>query len=372
VLWPSKLTVAGAVIALDEVLAAVTIHHGRQGTMDQATPSTCQVELEPVPRAFVQAFTVGAPLALEVRDGAAAPLPRFTGWITDAALDDDHLTVVAVALVSKLGRYPIGAADWPVETWTARVTRCFAEAGLSSSLELQAGPFNPTLAARTAATAGPTTLADYLNFLAPMVGAAVVDRPNGKVLVQASDARTLATLYRLDPAAIAFAPVWREELPAGNRVTVRYTGDQSQSVIVSDATSVAFYGERAATIDTNFSSVVDATTRANQRVARTAFAHWTILDASVLRGLDLAVGQALELDTMPPASPFLTWTPILEGWTDTISGEDWTMALALSDPLASGLSLPWVAVPTTLAYQWNTIDQALAWKDALTLDELAA
>lgn len=371
-LWPSEVKVDTTVIPLAGVLAAVSIHHGRADAQDDPTTSSCQLQLLDVSRPFVEAFRVGVPLTLSVKDGAAAQVPRFSGWITDAALEDDLLTVIATGLVAKLGRYPIGSADYPVETWTARLTRVFTEAGLASSLVLQAGPFNPPLAARTAATAGPTTLADYLNFLAPMVGAAVCDRPDGKVLVQTMDARTLASLTPIAPADVAFAPSWKEELPAGNHVTVRYTGDQSQSVTAQDASSIAIYGRRAVTIDTAFTTQADAQTRADLRVSRTAYSHWTIPAANVLRGLDLAIGAPLELTELPPASPFLVWTPVLEGWTDTIEGDAWTMALALSDPLASGLALPWNGVPVTPVYHWNTIDPAVAWSQALTLDALEA
>ena len=44
------------------------------------------------------------------------------------------------------------------------------------------------------------------------------------------------------------------------------------------------------------------------------------------------------------------------------------MELALADPLLSGLTLPWNAVPT--GDKWNTINQTVAWKDALTLGDL--
>lgn len=518
--WPSTVTVAGTAIPLDQVLAELTVHHGREDVNSELSPATCQLVLSPVTHSFVQAFHVGDTLAVNIRDGAAAEIPRFTGWITDATLEEDTLTVIGAALSARLSLHTIGTVDWPAETWSARVTRCFTDAGLAASLELQTPKFNPPLAARTAATAGATNLADYLNFLAPMVGAAIADRPNGKILVQPTDARTIsappnlvtngdfetdiagwvpynpadsATLARstvyqhsgqaslrivtsrglggypgahggpytltpgnaytasawvyvvegipvrlavygnalgtlialsgqsqaagwqyltvdfvahatvaahdlivqravtdgaasiyadevrivssvtpppqpIDPALVAYVPVWTQQLPAGNKVTVRYTGDQSQSVTVSDAASIAIYEERPVTIDTAFSNTADATTRANQRLARSAYPHWNIPAATILRGLDLKIGQAVTLTGFPPAAPYNPWTPILEGWTDQIAGDEWTMELALSDPLASALLLPWNAVPAS--YLWNTINPATAWKDALTLDTL--
>ena len=78
----------------------------------------------------------------------------------------------------------------------------------------------------------------------------IADKPDGRIIVQAIGARTLGAGYPLDPAEVAYAPVWVEELPRGNIVTVRYTGDQSESVTTQDATSIALYGERSETIDT--------------------------------------------------------------------------------------------------------------------------
>lgn len=372
-LWPDSVVVDGVAIALADVLADVTIHHGRADVSDDPTASTCQLVLHDVDRAFVKAFRVGVPLVVTARDGAAAAAPRFTGTVTDARLDVDELTAIAAGRLSTLARYPVGAVNWPAETWSARVARIFAEAGLASVLEVHPDPaFDPVLVARDTATAGPTTLGDYLTFLAPMVGAAVTDRTTGAILVQAIGARSLSTAAPLAPADVAYAPAWDQVLPPGNVVTVRYTGDQSEQVTVRDDTSVAFYGERPRTIDTAFASSSDATKRASSALARGAYSHWNIPQAPIVRGLQLAIGQPVTLSQMPPASPYVPWTPIVEGWEDTITGDEWTMLLSLSDPLASGLVLPWIAVPATAAYRWNTINQTTPWRAALTLDDLTA
>lgn len=372
-LWPSTVKLAGVTIPLDGILSDLTIHHGREDISDEPTATTCQLTLLDVPRELTLAFEVGQTLAVNVKDAAAPEVPRFTGTVTDATLQDNELTVIAVGDVSKLRHYVVGEGDWPVESWSSRVTRIFTEAGLAARLELHPDPaFNPQLAARVNETAGPTTLGDYLAFLTGMVGAAVTDRPDGRILVQAIGSRSLANLTPLDPADVAFAPGWVQELPGGNIVTVRYTGDQSESVTVTEPASVDLYGDRPETIDTAFTQPADATYRANQRLARAAFTHWNMPSAPVLRGLNLEIGAAVELSEMPDASPADPWTPTVEGWTDEIHGDAWTMTLALSDPLLSGLTLPWSSVPATAAYHWNTVDPATDWTEALTLDDLEA
>lgn len=368
-LWPSTVTLAGVSVPLDGILSSLTIHHGRDDISDDPTASTCELTLLDVTQELVLAFEVGQSLQVQARDGTGPESPRFTGHVTDATLDGDELTIIAAGDLARARLYPVGETAWPEETWSARVTRIFEEAGLDAILELHPDPLlDPLLAARDPLTAGPTTLGDYLPFLAGMVGAAVTDRMDGRILVQAIGARSLDAAVELDPADVSYAPAWRAELPRGNIVTVRYTGDQSERVTVTDDSSIDIYGERAETIDTAFSSAADADYRARQRLSRAAFSHWNIPEAPILRGLPLAVGAPIVLDNLPASSPSSPWTPTVEGWTDEIAGDTWTMTLALSDPLLSGLTLPWTGVSADLA--WNEVDPATDWTEALTLDDL--
>ena len=370
-LWPSSIELAGASIPLDGVLADMTIHHGLADIGDEPTATTCQITLLEMTNAEVMAFEVGQLLKVMVADGLGTPAPRFTGYITDATLADNQLTIIGVGEVSRLRLYVIGETDWPAEPWSARVTRAFTEAGMAARLELQPDPsFDPQIAPRVFDTAGATTLGDYLTFLAGMVGAAVTDRPNGNIRVQAIGAREVSAAVALNPADVEYSPAWRAELPKGNIVTVRYQADQGESVTASDAASIELYGERPETIDTAFVNASDASARASQRLARAAYSHWNIPAAPIVRGLVLELGTPLELSAMPEASPADPWTPILEGWTDELSGDVWRMTLSLSDPLLSGAILPWASVPATAAYHWNTIDAATDWTEALTLDDL--
>jgi hypothetical protein len=367
------VTLAGVSIDLHTVLADVTIRHGRVDVYDGPSPSTLQLTLEPVTRAFTRAFRVGSPLVFTCTDGTT-PAPRFTGKITDGAIDDDRLTAIAVGRLATLSQYVIGGTvDYPAELWSARLTRVFAEAGLAAYLQLvaPAAAGDPQLAARTVATDGPIPLDQYLGELADTVGAAVADTPDGKVFVQPISTRTLTGGFTLDPALVAYVPSWVQVLPIANLVTVKWTGG---SVTVSDADSIAFYGPRPTSIDTDLTTAAAATARAQERLARSAYSHWNIPAAPYLIGARIGIGAPVTLSAMPPGSPYATWTPVLEGWQDSITSDleelEWTMELALSDPLASGLTLPWNLVPTTPGYRWNTINPTVAWRDALQLGDL--
>jgi len=368
----TRIAIGGTNVLLGSVLADCTIHHGRADTFEDAQASTAQITLLEVTRKQARTFTVGAQLDIYATPSGGSEALRFTGRITDGGLADDALTAMAVGRYSTLSQYTVGAGDWPAETWSARVTRIFNEAGLSAYLALTAPPAasDPQLAARVAASSGgAVVLSDYLSQLAAMIGAAVADTPDGKILVQPIAARTLANMVTLDPAKVEYVPAWSMVLPGGNIVTVSYAGG---SVTQTDNASVAIYGPRPIKIETTMANAADATTRANERLARGAYSHWNMPGAPVLEGMVLAIGQPVKLIGLPPASPYSPWTPILEGWTDHVTSDgtelDWRMELALADPLLSGLTLPWNAVP--IADKWNTINQTTAWKDALTLDSL--
>jgi hypothetical protein len=535
----TSITLDGVALDLADVLADVTIRHGRAGYFDEASPATCTLELLGVDRAFTRPFRLGSLLVVNATDGSTIA-PRFTGRLTDATLDLDTLSATAVGRLRELPGYTVGTVDYPEEAWSSRVTRAFREAGLAGTnlvlnpdleastagwvgwspgttqpvlgrsnepqhvksggyalfmtlqntdatpqfamvwgndpapipctagqrfrvrvyasglyglaigvrdngggfagpdnrpdlweaieglhftgyngvqlggiytvppgttsiqlgvgiavpagttyyaaadlwelfpleedvLVLQAGAaFDPVLVARPAE---PVALDTYLGELATTVESAVADLPDGRILVQAIAARTLAGLYALDPAEVAYAPTWEQRLPDSNIVTVGY-GDPAApapaSLTVRDDASVDLYGPIDVAIATTIKSATDAATMGGNRLARNAYAHWTVAGAPLLVGRRLSIGQALELDELPPAAPFDPWTPILEGWTDSIVSDgqelDWTMALDLSDPLRSGLALPWNAVPA--GDLWNTINAALQWRDALTLSDL--
>lgn len=238
-------------------------------------------------------------------------------------------------------------------------------------LLLQVGSFDPILAAE-AAPAGDRNLGGYLDELAAMVAAAVCDLPDGRILVQAIESRSFANMVPLDPAEVEYAPTWELRLPQANTVTVKYGAGSALEVTVTDPASVALYGPIAATISTTFRDLTDAQRAGNARVAAGSFARWTTPAAPLLVGRRLPIGGALELSMLPAAAPFDPWTPTLEGWTDRIVSDgfelDWRMELALADPIYSALALPWNQVPA--AYLWNTINQSVQWRDALTLSDL--
>lgn len=170
----------------------------------------------------------------------------------------------------------------------------------------------------------------------------------------------------VDPADVLYVPAWEQALAVENETTVTF-GDQ-ESVTVAEPASVDRFGSVPGGVATELLELVDAERRATERVRRLAWPRWVITSAPLLRGHPLTIGQVVELSGFPPSSPHASWRPLLEGWTDTIRGEDWNIELALSDAQLSGVQLMWVEIPAELA--WSAVAPACSWKDAVTLDAL--
>lgn len=365
----TSVTLDGVAIANADVLADITIRHGRTGYFDSPSASTCQLTILGVERSDTKSIRLGRELKVFATDGATIA-PRFTGRNTDASLDGDELTVIAVGYLSTLSGYVIGTGNYPEEAWTARVTRAFTDAGLAARLVLQAPNADPVLWARTAA---PVTLDSYLSELCEAIGATVADLPDGRILVQPISYRSLTAPVDLSPSEVAYAPQWLQDLPGCNRVTVAYGNPNAQAFLTrEDAASIALYGPRPASITTPLRDVVSAASMAEAIIARQAYARWTTPETTLIIGRRLSIGDAVKLRSLPASAPFDPWYPMLEGWTDSIvsdgDGMTWTMALMLSDAMLSGVAMRWMDVPAPLT--WATVNPTLQWRDALSPGDL--
>jgi hypothetical protein len=187
--------------------------------------------------------------------------------------------------------------------------------------------------------------------------------PDGRLLVQALGGRTSTGAVSIDPADVRYAPPWIQVDDVANVVTVKYQGG---AVALTDAGSVGVFDERPDEITTTIVSASDANLRAVERLSRAAYPRWIMPSCPLLRPYTFALGGMANVVSLPDASPVETWSAVVEGWTDTITGPDWEMDVALSDALQSGLVLPWNEVPVGIA--WNAVPVDTDWNDATTLD----
>lgn len=349
------VTVDGVAIADTLVEYSFTFRHGRADAYDGPTPSSAALRMIGVDRAELVA--VGGRLVVELTDTT----PRFTGTITDLRLVDDELSIVAIGLLADLGRRPLAAATLVVEPASDRLAAIFDEAGVDpAGYVIALGSFDPDVAARDR---DPTTALVELEFLAQTVGAAVYDRPDGVIVVEALDARA-AIEHVLDSAKVAYAPEWTQEMIVENRVTV--DGADPVTATVDDEASQAAYDVRAVTITTDLADSVDAAERARVRVARRAFPRWHIPALTVLElHAAIGAGDQVAVSDLPASAPYATYAPVVEGWVDTVTAEDWTTVYTCSDPALSGLTLTWDDVTSTLT--WATVDPPdVPWHDAIS------
>jgi hypothetical protein len=382
-IWPTVLELDGVPFPLAGVLADLTIRHGRAQVDDGPVASSMTITLEPVARELTAAFKVGRPIRLLVSD---APLvgtflvgerlvggtgPRFVGTVTDAELDDDRLALTAIGPLAAASRVALDLTGWPVEPWSARCARVFAAAGVPARVEPDPA-YDPLLEVPVEQSTGTLVLGTYLPSLAAAVGAAICDGPDGVIVCQALGSRSsrASALIELDPARVAYVPAWHQTLEVTNDVTVQYGNDQAvASVRATDVASMNEYGPRATAIEqTRLSTQADALTRARVSLSRSAYPRWGMPAAPVLSPLFLAVGDRVQVSELPPSSPYPTWAPLLEGWTDRIDGPDWTIDLSLSDPILSGLALTWADLAAAPALPWTAATGP--WWEAVSLDAI--
>jgi len=370
------VVVDGRELDLARVLASVTIRHGRDDPDGPIQSSTATVKLRNIGRYELPGLTVG--LALEVRDLAGAAM--FSGTLTDSELDDDDprvdavLSLIASSTLAMTGNRPVAGHQWPAEPWYSRIARILGEAGVAGGSVIQ--PPSPDVPMAATKPEDPETGAfaqmgalDALEEARSDIGATIFDQPDGTIVAQAYDGRrNLYPVLALDPAIVLYSPPWTQTLEVRNRIVLGY-GYGDGAVTVDDAVSQARYGLRwTGDLETGLGDQAAALERATTWLARLAYPKWALPGVTLLEPQELAIGQMVELDALPASAPFGSWRAVVEGWTDTIEGPDWTQELVLSDPQLSGLTLHWDELPSALL--WQELDPAAKWSDAYALDNL--
>jgi len=375
--WIGSIYLDDKPVNLANVLASVTIRHGREDPDGPIQASTADVKLKGVARSSLVDFEVGHVLTIR---GTTADLSNlFQGRLTDATIDDDGgaseavASLIAVSPLADAGGINVGGHAWPAEPWASRVGRILNEAGLWGAVDAPS-PDVPIAATKpsdpeTGAFASLDALA-ALEAARDDVGATVWDDGNGTIIVQAFEARGgLFPLLELPPSIVLYSPPWSQTL-AGvrNRIVLGY-GYGAGSVTVDDHVSQSIYGVRwTGLFDSGIADQAHALERASEWLNRLAYPKWALPGVTLLEPQALAVGMVVELTELPDSAPFATWRAVVEGWVDTIEGPDWTQDLILSDPQLSGLALPWQELPPAL--QWQAVKPTCRWRDAFYLGNL--
>jgi hypothetical protein len=408
----NEITIAGATVDLGVVEYQVSISHGRNDVTAQPEASDASI--------IVRGSTgVDAEIADTVTIEAYGA-PRFTGQITDIGIT--HLPspagnpvavtqITAMGNLSKLGLIEVGAAGYPEQDVQDRAQAILADVGLPSLNNTRPGI---TLEAQPPTDFAPTAY-DALQDLARQIGATFSDRPNGFISFESyglrgivyqegawggqqfpwdnydpalewGDLPTGTTVpeqaYFVPSAGVTFTPSWSAQLqPVINTVNVSYgSNDPQDTVTASDSGSIAAYGRREFTLETQIKSSLDATDRAQSIITAQAVPLYQLEAISVLvhllgstdrdELLALVEGRRVIVSDLPQPGPFTQFQGIVEGWAETYTPGQHILTLSISDPRYSFQVATWAEVDPAL--EWGDVDPAVQWYNVITPEDLAA
>jgi len=415
--------VGGSPLDPCQVLAEVTVLHGRGGFGETAQPMSATVRVEQT-AGGMPPWQSGDLITLDGVEGR-----MFAGRIVERSLthfnESDgtpwgRFTVTAVGPLAVLGVRRIGDVPWPQETGTARATRILTAGGTPWQVD---GTVDLSVLPRDV-DAQPA--AGLLDELASWTSAAVFDTPTGEVVYQALSGRSrpvvpfmwddfdpAATWDQFDAAltwdgdppsigdwpsptsefpivlpctAVVFEPEWASaEATIVNEVAIGYgAADPQAEVRLEDAASITAHGRRYLYQGTGLATSADATARASHILTTQHMERWQIGDVTVALDLldpatyaavlGLVCGDHVTLQGLPQPAPATDWTGIVEGWTFTQWAEGGTlreqMILTLSDPLLSLAVMRWDDYPAI--YEWQEHPNFVAWDDLDSIGILEA
>ena len=408
----NTIEIAGSPLDLGAVEYQVSISHGRNDVTAQPEASDAQIIVRGSAGVTAQ---IADTLTID-----AYGARRFTGQITD--LQIRHLpspggqpvaitTITAMGNLSKLGLIEVGAAGYPEQDVQDRAQAILDDVGLPSLNNTRPGI---TLEALPPSDFLPTAY-DALQDLARQVGATFSDRPNGFISFESyglrgivyqegawggqqypwgnldpglewADFPTGSTIpdqaYFVPSSGVTFTPSWSSRLqPIINTVTVSYgSNDPQDTVTASDSGSIATYGRREFTIETDIKSSLDATARAAAIITAQAVPLFQLQQISVLvhelepadraQILELVEGRRVIVSDLPQPGPFTQFQGILEGWGETYTPGQHILTLSISDPRYSYEVATWGEIDPAL--EWGDVDPTVQWYNVVTPEDLAA
>lgn len=395
------LLIAGADRSCDTAAAIITV--GRRSVKDAGLPGYLRSDVGT--GSAGELVTVPQPLAATADTG----VPRFAGRVADADITHDApgrawQRITAMGPLSAWGRVYIGDEPWPAESVAARAARI---ADLIGQPIIVQGGEDMTVIARDVDRRQASELLDEL---ADSTGGWLFDHA-GAVYLQALDYRRVNVTTAawdqepavdawdmLDPAGtwadddepaamapillecgdIDWEPAWSINDETTNVVEVEYgppTGEfgERESVTVQDAEAVAADGYRYMRLDSQLQEAGDAMTLAGTVLARAARPQWALarvripwdaLPPDTAARLDAALpGTRVTVQGLPQPAPAHAFSGVLEGWTETLTGDGREWVAWLSH-VSHSLAVPtWDAEPA--GESWDMLDPSLTWENDL-------
>lgn len=374
---PVELRVAGVAVPA-AALGPVTIRHGRRDLDSRPSAATLTAVLDaagldPLP-GLGATVTVELTAAAVAAFGVTGSRRRFTGRVSDLRVapvvgvhGPARLTLVAVGTRARLGVLRVGDVPWPVELDGARAGRVLAAAAaLDPSLLVPAGQQTPGTVRVLARDVDRLPALRLLDELAADTGGELVETRAGELAWRDAAARTNAlpavTLTARD--ALARTTWSLDARGMVNRLSVAYgdepAGGRQAEVETSDPVAAGVHGWSEARHATQLADLAAAASRATEVVGRRSRPRWTVdgLTVELVRGVPPATAGALlgldqgslvavtGLPTTGPTSSSRLW---VEGWTEQLTRDHWTLAFDVVDYAAAAPPPRWADVPTRTA-----------------------
>lgn len=323
-------------------------------------------------------FDMNQLVVVKVKNSAGTDVTLFTGKITsvDNSINSSGSagtaaiqTITAVGPFADMSRKVIGGSAWPKEFDDVRLTRIFTDAGVSIDTVDTPGVYEfqavtpPVTDAYSLAATYATQAFGYI-YETPNYEVGFANESHRFVDARDNGYLTVPNSY------ILWGDVASQKTLADitNAISVTW---RSGSESADDLSSQATYGIVAASVNTELHNASDAQVQADRYVAlraypRTSLSSFTVqVDSSVVsdanrdKFLAMAMGEPIQIDSLPIAIKNTTYRGFVEGYTFSINRYQMSLTLSTSDYSYSVTPTRWQDVPATLI--WSAVDPAVEW-----------
>lgn len=390
-------------------LSGLTITSGRQDIYSQPVAGYCKLTLLETSESAVN-YDINASVTIEVQNASGVYVYLFGGFITDVGIR--VASAGSIAISQRIDITAVGAL--------ARLSRAIYTGNLASDMDgdqiltvlstVLFDAWNEVPASTTWATYDATTT--WAN--AENNGLGEIDTPgdydldsqnniNETVYSLASRLATsgLGYLYEDSQGRIGYADsthrsqylstngyvdldanqalasnmdISKKAGEVRNAITISYTSSGNSIYSTSDATSIALYGQNAATIATTLKNAGDATAQGDFYLQIRAYPQYALRQINYTLGnpeidntdrnslLGVFMGMPVNLTNLPANMINGEFQGFVEGWTWTASYNRLDLTMTLSPVAYSLQAFRWNAVPVT--EYWNTVSPTLDWLNA--------
>lgn len=378
------MTMPTPVIELDgvgieaETLQGVVITYGRARTSDTCEPSTATISIITPPQPW--SFSIGSEVIIDGEVSAVA-YRRFTGTVVQV----DAGKYITTLTCTSAGLGACAAAEGPDYTITnwrngfdSPMAQILYRAGLDAygpaiSYNFDNGttePINPYM------LASGTALQQLQEIAALDIQGLIWEEQDGTIRFDDVSARSSVTPFT-DIEADTVSERWTASQTVFsiiNRVTLNFN-DGTETLLMEDTVSQGIHGVRSYTENFDVDNSTDASLRASKILAGYSDATWITnpitveltsisTAAKVAKMLQLQVGTPIDLQEVTDEIDVVPPDAFVEGYTETIYANTWSMELWVSDVRVTRTPQSWATVTPTLT--WATVSPAtLTWYDSM-------